>query len=262
MRTRKTIGFTLIELLVVVSIIALLVSILLPALAGAREQARLVVCMTNLRSQGIATDGYTMDNHGWTPSVVFAQFGNGDLWGAYNVWPKWSRDSKEVPGGQVESFLKDGLLWQYLDNEGAWLCPKTPHVKVGPQATPTCWWGFPQVPWSYVFNGQPAESMNRAGDSYAPWNVQADKVRPSPNSVLWIYDQWPYDNAPYDNTITLYAPVYGAGQDSLTDYHKGGGTLLFFDWHVEWMRRDEYLDKVSRPESTLWLCGGHVDMEW
>ncbi len=51
MRKSKN-GFTLIELLVVISIIALLVSILMPALSVAREQAKRTVCMTNLKSIG------------------------------------------------------------------------------------------------------------------------------------------------------------------------------------------------------------------
>ena len=54
-------GFTLIELLVVVAIIALLVSILLPALAAAREQARSVYCMSSLKQQGTAMMYYAGD---------------------------------------------------------------------------------------------------------------------------------------------------------------------------------------------------------
>ena len=55
-------GFTLIELLVVISIIALLVGILLPALSSARESARRAVCKSNARQIGIIWLAYTVDN--------------------------------------------------------------------------------------------------------------------------------------------------------------------------------------------------------
>ena len=61
-------GFTLVELLVVIGIIALLVSILLPTLSKAREQAKRTACMSNLRQLGAITLMYAAENKGWLPA--------------------------------------------------------------------------------------------------------------------------------------------------------------------------------------------------
>jgi prepilin-type N-terminal cleavage/methylation domain-containing protein/prepilin-type processing-associated H-X9-DG protein len=60
-------GFTLIELLVSIAIISLLISILMPALSGAKREARGTLCMTRMRSQGQAMQIYANENEGAMP---------------------------------------------------------------------------------------------------------------------------------------------------------------------------------------------------
>ena len=81
----RTCAFTLVELLVVIGIIALLISILLPALSKARESANTVKCLSNMKQIVAAAQLYTVDSKGkmlpcgWDPTVTIPSATANDL---------------------------------------------------------------------------------------------------------------------------------------------------------------------------------------
>ena len=70
-------GFSLVELLVVIAIIALLISILLPSLSNAREQAKRTVCATNMRGTITGVFAYTAEHRGFLPN---SQNNDASIW--------------------------------------------------------------------------------------------------------------------------------------------------------------------------------------
>ncbi len=70
-------GFTLIELLVVISIIALLVALLLPALSAARESGRSIQCSSNMRQVNTAAFSYAAEAKDWLPYSRKSGVGDG-----------------------------------------------------------------------------------------------------------------------------------------------------------------------------------------
>lgn len=107
MNMRK--GFTLIELLVVIAIIAMLMAIMMPVLNMVKEQARSVVCRSNLRQYGIATRMYVDENQGRFPHTYSWLYTNAGTGG--------------TPDTQLVDEIPDGSLWPYLKDKDAHMCP-------------------------------------------------------------------------------------------------------------------------------------------
>ncbi|MFG0247328.1 MAG: type II secretion system protein [Phycisphaeraceae bacterium JB051] len=111
---RRNVGFTLIELLVVISIIALLIAILLPSLAKARQSAMKLKCLVNARSIAQAMLMASNDNKQKLPDT-----GN---WGGY--WDDISSVKKSHPyhinGGARDYMLSYGLV------RDSFYCPNNP----------------------------------------------------------------------------------------------------------------------------------------
>ena len=110
-------GFTLVELLVVIGIIALLISILLPALGRAQDQARRILCLNNHKQLILATRMYADD---WKGSLPFVNSNSRETGGwTAPGWLYWAVRGKSDP----EVHLQHGLLWKWLKNIKIYRCP-------------------------------------------------------------------------------------------------------------------------------------------
>ena len=150
-------GFTLVELLVVIGIIAILISILLPAIVRVREQAVAVNCMSNLRQLGTVFQLYATENKDQIPIGYDGSFGTEKYWTGYEL------DAGAVPGPVGCLFLARMLLqpqtfycpaqmddkWRYNTSSNPWPTSNSlPNVliRVGYTSRPSVRWvnGVPQ----------------------------------------------------------------------------------------------------------------------
>jgi prepilin-type N-terminal cleavage/methylation domain-containing protein/prepilin-type processing-associated H-X9-DG protein len=104
MRTANRRGFTLIELLVVIAIIAVLIALLLPAVQGAREAARRIQCVNNLKQLGLGMQNYESINGALPPQQVLSFSGTTITWKS-----QWGISARIAP------FLEQGPLYNALN---------------------------------------------------------------------------------------------------------------------------------------------------
>jgi prepilin-type N-terminal cleavage/methylation domain-containing protein len=110
-------AFTLIELLVVIAIIAILIGLLLPALRGARDAARLTKCESGLHQMLTALHIYANDYRDSLPLPN---------WGPVATRPGWLYDETVGPSVNVPFLPEDrrtGSLFTYLENDEIYRCP-------------------------------------------------------------------------------------------------------------------------------------------
>ena len=221
-RYRSPKAFTLIELLVVISIIALLIAILLPALKNARDAARSVSCMSNMHQLAIATANYGVTFNEYMPVHRF------DM----RLWPYISSDGNSFQAGDSNDLLK---------------CPFDRSFEE---------WGVERFV-SYAAN----QGQNGSPVSFAQWfAVRPDKLKYfavpgfsgliDPASMIYLTDSHVNLNATnsgwvrrqgeakthfsqhYNETVEWASHHPGSGKFGIQNY-KAPPNAIFFDLHVE-----------------------------
>jgi prepilin-type processing-associated H-X9-DG protein/prepilin-type N-terminal cleavage/methylation domain-containing protein len=261
-------AFSLVELLVVLGIIALLIALLLPALAKAKEQSRQVKCLAILHGIGQAAQLHVNEHHGYLPLAGWHWNAAGGVVNAKGLddaaqqkYDYYTDNGEKRPmpitaalaqymGPALQSDSRDAIEadLQTTAVRNLFRCPSQVAELWGWTQRgddPNGAWHSPLESSSYVFN---EALLGRRDGAKTPTCPQGLMSRASNASeIFFAMDGRPRDNA-YDNcflafdygpTDTLYDfdqhTQNGTLGKELIDYwrHNQGANVLFLDWHAE-----------------------------